>query len=132
MNVELLQKVKAYILEEPRRLRMRFWLMKHDPDLDNLDNLAPPCGTVACIAGTICLLKNPDIKIDDVRTTLNIMKQAAGFAGLNNFQCERLFYASAWPSRFRNELDWRDPGTKEYAEVTARRIDHFIETEGRE
>ena len=90
MNVELLEKVKAHILEEPKRIRMEAWVFsehfteddkafarsflmeeiyskEHNVDrllaaLQPFSNLLdfPACGTVACIAGWGKILEQTD------------------------------------------------------------------------
>jgi hypothetical protein len=57
VNVKLLRKVRKFIAEEPRRLKMRHWGIKWAPQ--DLDDTLPSCGTTACLAGHIILAANP-------------------------------------------------------------------------
>lgn len=90
LNVELLEKVKAHVLEEPRRVRMEAWgislhmseaekdrarydvledlfVLENDADYEDAETRGfaelidfPECGTVACIAGWGKILSQPD------------------------------------------------------------------------
>lgn len=127
MNVELLQKIKQAILEEPRRIDMTSWAL-HPLSVEN----PPACNTVACIAGWAVALTN------------NLRGKAlSGFEDGIEYTAEkyldlpypfsrRLFYMSRWPRTFQERLIYLSPRTPEYARVVADRIDHFIATEGRE
>lgn len=110
MNSELLLKVRDHILEEPKRCDMSDWIRRSKQS---------PCGTIACIAGWACVLSG---KRD---TPYNDVPRVAGeLLGLP--ETESLFLADDWPADLREELYSEDPGSKEYAEIVARRIDEFL------
>ena len=72
VNVKLLKKVRKLIAEEPRRLRMSVWGKKVT------GRNAPPCGTVACLAGWTVIAARPHYmkftgKLDDL-----VMKNNGG------------------------------------------------------
>lgn len=58
LNEELWDRVKATILEEPKRLRMRLWgiTKKRGPLFFQDEKNTPACGTVGCLAGWACVL----------------------------------------------------------------------------
>jgi hypothetical protein len=117
MNIELLERIKNHILEEPKRINMYCWVKSVEYD-------GPLCGTAACIAGWAFLLAD--------KVSLGyVNEEATSLLWLNPDQSVRLFYVDNWPDRFR-VLDRVPPGTSAYAQVVARRIEHFIDTEGRE
>ena len=133
--VALLQRVKAHILEEPRRVYMEDWrrLGKAAKETTN-----PPCGTVACVAGWAVELAHPN-----PRRVRNFADRALDLLGLKprEFKDEDcpLFYVVLWPKdlkdRLNGQLDYNswewihaplDAGTPEYAAVVAEAIDRFI------
>jgi len=119
MNTELLLKVKAHILEEPKRLNMSTWVRTDEVGPD-----APSCGTIACIAGWVCLLIDADF---DRRRSYRV--NAIRLLGITEEQADRLFYIEAWPSEFY--LDYSNTFSfAKMAKVTAERIDYFINTKG--
>lgn len=130
MNVELLNRVKQHILEEPRRLDMDTIKCKVDPTLEK----NPPCGTVGCIAGWATIL-SPDFE----RKISPEWENEQELLGISQEQAYRLFTEPkfrlirgeglGWPADLADA--YRVANTaKERAEVTARRIDRFIETNG--
>lgn len=119
MNVELLQKVKAHILEEPKRLFMPVVLHCNMSDVPEVRK--PPCGTMACIAGWACLLKGvPHL---DVHSSV-----AQELLEISESQAQRLFFGLS--EEYKKA--WDGSGSAEEAELIAARIDRFINTEGRE
>lgn len=58
VNVKLLKKVRKLIAEEPRRLNMSYWGIKVK-DMAEKPSSAPPCGTIACLAGWTILAAHP-------------------------------------------------------------------------
>jgi len=126
MNVELLEKVKQHILEEPRRLVMGRVKLEGEPGTTPKPNSLmpiyaagntyeskqkfPDCGTMACIMGWARIL-DP------------VAARDGGFG--------RLCDASTWPKRFRNRYaKAKTPIMR--AKIAAARIDHFIKTQGAE
>lgn len=124
MNVKLLRKIKELILAEPKRLDM-------DTYGDRVLPIAggPKCGTAACICGWAVILKQriprkydapmPSIGIEDGKVVLEISDSEAA----------RLFFDESWPCQFR---DYIADGSAKSAKIAAKRIEHFIKTEGRE
>lgn len=56
-NYALLEKVKAHIAEEPRRLQMDYWYPMDKEELAELPREKhPPCGTACCIGGWVSQL----------------------------------------------------------------------------
>lgn len=122
INVELLERVKTHILEEPRRLLMQGWM---------LASKEAPCGTVGCIAGWSLALEK-GVKIADERGLVyrNGRRVAdphgAGMKvlGLTEDQADDLFYVVNWPNDMSRRYVAGDQNAK--ATVTAERIDRFI------
>ena len=133
LNVELLQKVKAAILEDPRRLDMCEWVSEHpDPEMCTTEvhwlaeDQIPPCGTVACIAGWAAVLAGHRLfSLDAVRAAL---VGDDGYAPLND-----LFYVGHWPydlaERYANAEAGGDRAGM--AAAAAERIDRFVAEHGR-
>jgi hypothetical protein len=119
MNVELLQRIKAHILEDPRRVGMSNWIRRRSPREGG-----PSCGTVACIAGWAYILSE--------RQVPPFYTQVTRLLGLDSQQGQRLFFELYWPSKFYAQIQTCQQGAAEYAQTVADRIDHFIATEGRE
>lgn len=166
MNVELLQKVRAHILEEPRRFNLEHWGGVIDPKeyehieepwpeaVEELEDVIayqrPPCGAVGCIAGNTLILAGevvPSEHFNGLEVYVmpdNTLELAAKALGIDEEAARRLFYLKewghrgiffgkvGWPMEFEEELGKHSPGTIEYAEVAAKRIDHFIKTKGAE
>jgi hypothetical protein len=138
MNVELLRKVEAHILEEPKRLYMRTWVKHKDQDgvlrirgQEGRQRDYPACGTAGCIAGWAVMLSYAESKTPI--TTVDgddLGEEARLLLGLGIFEAHRLFVPLNWPLEFRQGIS--DDGEPETAKVAVRRIEHFIETEGRE
>ena len=160
MNVRLLRKVQKYILEEPKRFDLEFWGASIDPkEFANLDQYAsavehclaelrPPCGAIGCIAGNTLIVAGA-IKPKELHGKNlfefgpDTLEKAAKLLKIDNDSAKRLFYLKewgqcangeviGWPEPFASELSQSEPGTKEYAQTTSARIDHFIATNGRE
>lgn len=125
MNVPLLRKVQAAILEEPKRLDMGSWAYR----TDHVDN-GPKCGTVACIAGWAIILNKTDkparfsLFVHDSSDTCDI---AMGLLGLKD---DNLFFEDYWPAKFFEPLLVMRPGSRGYAQVVSDYIDHFIAEHG--
>lgn len=118
MNITLLNQIKEKILQYPDTFNMAWWKLYGEG-----------CNTTMCIAGhALCLINAP----------LNHWGFPACYATealeLTEEQANRLFYSSAWPMPYlkaynRYALE-RDP--RMAAKVAAKRIDHFIATNGQE
>ena len=138
INVELLERVKAAILEEPRRVSMDDWGINY-PDISvQFDDDLPPCGTVACIAGWAAKLSGDTLFSEGFQRIIPPPEEIWKDGHLTPQGVEwdaaqdRLCYVGSWPHDLRDELKWYDIGTKGYAEVVAKRIDRFIKANGEE
>lgn len=126
MNKDLLIQVKHKILENPDHFSMSEWFSDFNgqehfryPDMQEAS-----CGTTACIAGWALSLAKPGGKIYE-----SLQHDAAEVLDISYSRSDDLFYQSYWPTAFRAQyLEARN--NKERAEAAARRIDHFIATEG--
>lgn len=137
--IRLLQRVKRAILAEPKQFQMNAWF-KIEP------TTIPNCGTAACIGGWLITLaskkkRNPLQAIKQNRFTLEtnrvFLKSAERISrklsAMLNLPLEsqrlKLTNFNYWPKQFCNICE---EGTLEYAKQAARRIDHFIKTDGQE
>lgn len=134
MNVRLLRKVKRAILAEPTKFRMDKWT----------------CGSAHCIAGTICALDQSLTFVvpkrkgavwlvvdgnDEDSSVVPIERAAADNLEIeysehtSHTEADRLFHLPYWPKQFRD--DYRAAQTlKARAGIAAKRIEHFIKTNG--
>lgn len=130
------------IREEPRRMDMDEWVIKFNPArlkvksigkrhtivIDGRHRLKcalPPCGTIACLAGWArenAVLGTNDADVIQVRT------DGTKALGITGKQASALFFSSSWPCEFHDSLAECKSGTKEYANVVAKRVLHFIHT----
>jgi hypothetical protein len=146
MNIELLQRVKQHILDEPRRLNMGTWVStvrKTVPAFTGVYGRGeadlPPCGTVACVAGWAVLLSRFNGKPEEYaafireRNTLSPDGLTSSIGqeelGLSPSQMETLFYVGRWPERFRVAHEQAEEAAdyQAMAQITADRIDYLIE-----
>lgn len=95
---------------------------------------APPCGTVACIAGWAAVLSQQQGG-ETIREVASRLWNAADTGGdaleIDYDGQNRLFYTCDWPSKFREQYDAAKTPTAR-ARVTVARIEHFIKTKGAE
>lgn len=127
MNTKLLLKVKAAILAEPLKFDMAAWFAPEKKS---------PCGTTACIAGWAISL---DRKWKRLKPGLSQMRhfyfrpeKLAGEAiGIDFDQTERLFFRCNWPPGMSHAYV-HETTARGRARIAARRIDHFIKTNGAE
>lgn len=110
MNIELLNRIKAKILEEPENLKMDVF----------------HCGSAHCIGGLAQVLSGAEI--------LNgkNWEPATNLLGLTMPESDRLFELTYWPDKFLKDYEDNIDDKQYLAKITAERIDHFIATEGRE
>jgi hypothetical protein len=134
MNVKLLRKVAKYILAEPKRLDMNVTGIATLPD----DEDAPKCGTVGCIAGWASVLALPAMPASPkFRASVMTWESGRIKLKLNCEEASRLFTEpdseahDGWPVRFRTAYA-KAKTHRGRARVTARRIEHFIKTGGKE
>lgn len=118
INVELLNKVKRHILENPRRLNMNYVIArKGEKEVQlhpsNFSRRWPSCGTVGCIAGWTVLLK------DGMDFAGDAQSRAQELLGITSSQANELFYPEGL-------LQCR--ATVKDARTIAKHIDEFIES----
>ncbi len=132
MNVKLLRKVAKHILEEPKRLLMRTWIFEKS-DKQTRVRMAQggsrpfaKCGTAACISGWACIISGhgEEAKKD------SFMDVGMRLLGIGYPQAYRLFGPENWPKEFQRGT--KDDGTAKTARIAAKRIEHFIKTNGDE
>lgn len=136
MNTELLLEIKDHILVEPTRLMMDDFISRGEPGeefyADNGTQIYPACGTVGCIAGWACILSLNENELKHIDPEY----KGAELLGLDcdsgfSTNSARLFFTSCWPKSLME--DYEQAGSvSERANIAAKRIDHFIATEGRE
>ena len=142
MNVKLLRKVEKRILAEPRRFdMMTFGTKLNKRTIKALGKQAPPCGTVACIAGHDDWMAHPrlfaaSVAIDRFHRDDSIEKRAAKELGLvfdpsQDTNAGRLFFDDEWPKKFQAAFS-KAKTPLQRAKVAVKRIEHFIKTNGKE
>jgi len=121
MNIPLLRKVQAAILDEPLKFNMRMWFIRDDDS---------PCGTTACIAGHAIAISNHFGSLGDgLRLDIDEHKTAARKLGLKISAAAKLFYVGDWPKHIRAKYR-RCRLPKSRARIAVERIEHFIKTKG--
>lgn len=137
--VYLLRKVQKAILEEPKRINMKFWGRKYGKDIvavregsASYQHYIPPCGTIGCIAGWGAVLGTKSAMKMNTKEFAEFIYTADDrmirLSKLSYEQANRLFYNDNWPARFENKLRRYNTGTPQYAKVVSDRIEHFILT----
>lgn len=139
MNVKLLKKIKQTILRRPKQFYMNMWFETDEREYSH-------CGTAACIAGWAYTIggdhkKSKTFSPKVAMLTLTdrshignfgfgaskLREEATRLLEINDEQALRLFFTHMWPDQFRCA-----DHLMTNAENAAKRIDHFIATEGRE
>lgn len=123
MNTELLLKVKAAILAEPRKFVMEDYIAI-DP--------ASPCGTVCCIAGhAIAIDRNwPSLKTG-LKSDISFFAAGKEALQISSIQACYLFDLCDWPEDLLERYKFSETA-QERAQIAAERIDCFISTNGAE
>lgn len=130
VNIELLQRVKAKILEEPLQFAMEDFFTQEIFGFDAPREEIPNCGTAACIAGWAFAL-DVGKKPESLRARGYSTREARIRLDLTQTQAGRLFLLIRWPNVYSSRyITAKTP--QEQAQIAAERIEHFIETEGRE
>lgn len=115
-NIELFRRIKEYIRADAQRLDMTLPYKKSDV-----------CDSVGCIAGTAVYLH---VRKDITQFNwLTIREIAADILNLTIKEADKLFHVNSWPTLWQQELEWKSPGSPEYAEVVCAYIDAFIAME---
>jgi hypothetical protein len=170
-TIDKLRELEKFILEEPRRFNLHIWgafaseetverIREEGPEYIELitqDSSAaaeeilesllaePPCGTVACLAGNLCIMAGlvkpvlgPNFEVYEF--SQDTPKKAAEYLGVDDQQeISKLFFLKhwsgsrnnpgpGWPEEFEKKLEECTPGSKEYAQVAVDRIEHYIKT----
>ena len=152
---DLIDRIKAHILEEPKRFDMRYLAYRYGAEEDTTPGgrQLPMCKTVACIAGWAVLLTNPeekwteynfhsftgkDIKRDCM--DINVWRKGAQLLDLdptstgcrNNPEEKKLiardvFEYCYWPDEFRNAYHAAENRDDLHAMAVAacNRLDHY-------
>lgn len=153
LTVQRLRKLQKYILEEPKRFNLDTWgeianpkyykKIKDRYGVSEVTKQKPPCGTVGCIAGSLCVIGKmvkPTVVMKDLEGTETYMfpsntpEMAADYLGLSLSDAKKLFFLQSWgspigwPEEYDKMLRNHNPGTKGYAKVAVARIEHFIKT----
>ena len=155
-----LRKLQQYILEEPKRFNLTFWGAHVDPKyqdktveelrdllvfelsrsvIKDIKDASPPCGTVACLAGNVCVMEGIIKPVDDMHQDAYVFSEetpslACKALGIDEQEGEKLFYLhdwtdhGGWPQEFEFRLEAATPGTQKYAQVAVDRIEHYIQT----
>jgi hypothetical protein len=111
MNVELLRKIAAVIQEKPREFDMSYF-----------NSQEHTCGTPHCIGGWAAVLTGSQSNWNAQETL-----------GISDDQWDRLCYPNEWPPQFLEEGQDEECRWSEItAKIATARIEHFIETGGRE
>jgi hypothetical protein len=128
LNVKLLRRIQQHILEEPRRLDMGNWKSTRTDG-----PCAPPCGTVACIAGWALVLSGKSIPefeniAHDAAELIGVQHTQSGDVNVDeDCQAGKLFLRFEWPEPFVSQFaDATDISQR--AQITANRIEHLITT----
>lgn len=141
MNLKLLRKVQKAILAEPEHFDMDSWFRGC--------GVGDTCGTAACISGhaLVCAYvakrKNKSLalavrhfsKLEErgVDTDDYVDFETMGRDALNLTpdQANRLFFTGEWPIKYMEAYEQAETAACR-AKAASQRIDHFIETKGRE
>lgn len=113
-TIKQLRLIKKRILAEPKKLYMPWFVT--------------PCGTAGCIAGHAVGLKKTLKLTNSTVFGTGIVQVATEKLGITPNQAVRLFNTSHWPAVYRKNTWSNGYGSKEYAQNTAKRIEHFIRT----
>lgn len=129
--VEILRKVQKTITEEPRRFDMGIWQQFISQHAMQYNPQAPPCGTVGCIAGWICMIHDRKENIEQ----LDIQGRANDILSLPEYDEEianynisdKLFFVSSWVNKsYRQRFNLAETQQEKVA-VASEYIDYFIE-----
>jgi hypothetical protein len=128
MNTELLIKVREAIMAHPHNTDMvAGWILHSNFQVAQ-------CGTTGCIAGWAIAggdLEKLRKRREATGAGHQVRERAKKLLDITEAQADRLFHVYAWPPSLKWSYDsattWRMR-----AKITARRIDHFINTGGKE
>ena len=105
MNMELFKRVRRNMLEEPRRVNLLVYL--------NTNSNIAPCGAEGCVAGWICALGAPSVRVkdypDEAAELLNVPERIT-----------RGLFSIHLPGT-------SEPNTQRYAEGVVRKMGRFVQ-----
>lgn len=140
MNVELLERIVAHVVENPARLVMGDFFVRKEPGSRIQDNnfifSMPACGTVGCLAGWANhFTQGQEVELPEGIHRLDQWARAGVVLDLTNAQCRKLFLTDSWPTPFAQEweeasLDFIKEALTRRAQVFKARVEKFIETNG--
>jgi hypothetical protein len=129
-NLELVEKVKAYLREKPLRLNMGDWVARYEGPKE----FEPPCKTVCCVAGAVVIVAG--VVKDWLEYANNSGCVAANDAqrllGISQSDADKLFYTQHWPRDLGRQYDnlWeikdRVKRKKMEVELACQAIDYVI------
>jgi hypothetical protein len=139
LNVSLLRKVQAHILEEPRRYEQNTTIIEGTPgkvmfpDYGGYDLIVPSCGTIACIGGWVQLLgmKRPFHFFDQSRAAKLLGIRSDQAHRLFNYVVETAYKDFCWPKKFSDAYK-KAKTPRQRVKIAVARIEHFIATNGEE
>src|SRR5579864_6025664 len=79
-----LEKLRAWILAEPRRYCQRFWGYHGTLAKKHVKHQLPPCKTIACLGGNALLMEGFKLFQKNGRLSLRVPERAAKILGLNS------------------------------------------------
>jgi hypothetical protein len=134
VNIAKLQKLKDWIIAEPRRYNQKMWIV--GPRSIVVQDQNPPCGTAGCLAGNACLmegfkadktLRQSCVVLDDKGCRKDIQRLAQKILDLTDIQAGRLFHCECegWPLRAQI-LYQESKAPEQRAEAAAMAIDDLI------
>jgi len=155
---KILRKVLDYIEQEPSRLEMGQWGYILPDDVKEVDGVggnpqpSPPCGTIACLAGTCLLVTKAGNdflqehgafkergQTDWVSFPDETPEKAAEILGLSEDRAKKLFFFQKWDhlDEKGNPVGWQKEFSDRYEKATTprgrflatkARVEHFIAT----
>ncbi len=109
LNIDLLEKVKQKIAENPYNFAMQDF----------------KCGTTCCIGGWAVVLSNRYNGVtDDEDLYFHWAHEARKVLNINRSQSDQLFHLQYWPDKFR--VEYNEGSRTQKAQTTCDRIDFFI------
>lgn len=150
MNTQRLRECVQYFKDEPSRLFMQDWIMI----VGTSSPLNPPCGTVACLAGSAIVIESSKQKeafqetIERITGRINggsssLRDTALILFDIDSRQGSRLFIVDNWPCRYRSPylkiegslFENKHPHVhahckKMLVEILRDRVTYFIQTNG--
>lgn len=99
MNIQNLEKAIKFFEDEPLRLNMSEWIHS----VRGISFKTPPCGTLACLAGSACLLtiaEKGQAFYDELFPDFGWTGIAIKYFDISEEQGNKLFFIVKWPRRY--------------------------------